>query len=308
MRFFIFLFSLSFAFSCQKNAQTSNLEEQAFTLLKTKCYTCHSPSGSMGGRLAPPMEAVKMHYINENTSEADFKKAVVGFVMSPSYEASKMNGAIKRFGLMPQMNFDETEVSKIASFLYHNEIEKPEWLNDHMKGHKMGANDSMEAKEIDSYLVKGQKIALTTKSVLGKNLMNALNEGGTERAIPFCNIKAIPLTDSMSKATGTIIQRVSDKPRNPDNQASSVELDFIRAMKKSLALGEEAKPELLKNSKTAIGYYPITTNAMCLQCHGNDLAVRTKELLSEKYPNDKAVGYSDNELRGMWKVVMNLED
>ena len=68
---------------------------------------------------------------------------------------------------------------------------------------------------------RGLKIALETKAVLGKNLMGKIQKEGTLAAFKFCNVKAIPLTDSMSIANNVNIKRVSDKPRNLKNKATS---------------------------------------------------------------------------------------
>ena len=55
-------------------------------------------------------------------------------------------------------------------------------------------------------------------------------------------------------------------------------------------------------------YYPIVTNAMCMQCHGKkDLQIKPETLaaIGEFYPEDKATGYGENELRGIWVVEQN---
>ena len=69
-----------------------------------------------------------------------------------------------------------------------------------------------------------RQLAMATQSQLGKNLIAAIQRGGTEEAIPFCSIKAIPLTDSMAVAAKAKIQRVTDRPRNPLNSASEEEI------------------------------------------------------------------------------------
>jgi len=56
-----------------------------------------------------------------------------------------------------------------------------------------------------------------------------------------------------------------------------------------------------------IGYYPIVTNKMCMQCHGNpemDIDTKTFEIIKKRYPDDKAIGYTINELRGIWVIEM----
>lgn len=57
-----------------------------------------------------------------------------------------------------------------------------------------------------------------------------------------------------------------------------------------------------------IGYYPIETNDMCMKCHGTPEKQITSETLSKikkLYPTDKAFGYSENEIRGIFVVEMN---
>jgi nitrate reductase cytochrome c-type subunit len=58
-------------------------------------------------------------------------------------------------------------------------------------------------------------------------------------------------------------------------------------------------------------YYPITTNAKCLQCHGvkeRDIQPPVLTVLSTLYPEDKATGYEVDEVRGMWKVQFIEEE
>ena len=74
-------------------------------LMKNNCYSCHSPTGSHENRAAPPMIAIKRHYIDDNVSESQFTKELIAFVRNPSEEHSKMPGARRRFGLMPKMGF-----------------------------------------------------------------------------------------------------------------------------------------------------------------------------------------------------------
>jgi len=45
---------------------------------------------------------------------------------------------------------------------------------------------------------------------------------------------------------------------------------------------------------------------LCTQCHGSEQSIKPEVLASinNLYPEDKATGYSENEVRGMWKIVM----
>ncbi len=154
---------------------------------------------------------------------------------------------------------------------------------------------------------KGKQIALKTKAALGKNLVSAISTKGTEGALSFCSTQAIPITDSMSNELGVFIKRVSDKNRNPNNFANKSELEYIEKAKLALANGDELKPSLLSFNNKNIGYYPILTNALCLQCHGDtktEITNSTLTKLNKLYPADKATGYRTNELRGIWVIEM----
>ncbi len=168
---------------------------------------------------------------------------------------------------------------------------------------------SVESNTI-SFKEKGMKYALKAKGVLGKNLINAISSKGTANAMSFCNEKAYHLTDSVAKSLNVHIKRVSDRYRNPSNKANSDELAYIKIAKKQLTDGEKVLPEIQEIDDKVVGYYPIISNSMCLQCHGNpskEIEKNTFLKINELYPNDLAIGYSSNELRGVWVVTMPKE-
>lgn len=161
---------------------------------------------------------------------------------------------------------------------------------------------SEESKEIL------QKYAIETKGVLGKNLMNAINTQGTEKAIEFCSTKAIVLTDSMGTAFNATLKRVSDKPRNPLNMANENETAFINELKQKISKGEKMTPKFTESDGKITGYFPIETNAMCLQCHGSkDLDIKPNVIkkIAQLYPKDQATGYKENQIRGIFVVTQN---
>jgi nitrate reductase cytochrome c-type subunit len=288
--------------SCTNSNSNKNTVSEGETLLAANCYSCHSPTAGMDSRLAPPMIAVKNHYSKKYSTKDEFITAMISFIKNPTKEKSLMKGAIKKFGLMSQMNFEEEKLKKIVTYIYENEMQKPEWFDEH---HKEKHQKKSKNKEEESPLKKGQAMALKTKSALGKNLMKAINEGGAAHAIDFCNIQAMPITDSLAQLQNALIKRVSDKNRNPNNAANAEELKYIEKVKSQIANEEEYKGEVSLVDGKWVGYYPIITNAMCLQCHGEidkDIKPATLAKIEEKYPNDLAKGYGVNELRGIWVV------
>ena len=143
--------------------------------------------------------------------------------------------------------------------------------------------------------------ATETKKLLMKNVVEQMKIGGPESALEFCNIEAMPLTKSMSDKHGLVISRVSDKRRNPKNVANQEELKLIEQYKKQLLAGE-----LLKPVRTETHYYePLVTNAMCLQCHGGpgkNVQPKVATKIADLYPNDLAMGYKENEVRGLISI------
>ncbi|MCA0131692.1 c-type heme family protein [Winogradskyella alexanderae] len=298
-------------------------------LMETHCYVCHSPDADHDNRIGPPMIAIKKHYINEETSKEEFIESITSWINNPNEKDAKMKGAVRRFGVMPKQAFPENAVEQIADYLFDYEIEQPEWFEEHFneekgkqhgqgqgkghgqgkgKGKGKGRHQQQAHTEINSlpYGERGLKYALSTKAVLGKNLMGTIQKKGTLEALNFCNVRAYPLTDSMATTFSANIKRVSDKPRNPFNQANETELDFINKFKNDLKDGNEIKPAVIENENTVTVYYPITTNSMCLQCHGKidkDIVPEVSERLATLYPKDKAVGYDINQVRGIWNIT-----
>lgn len=105
----------------------------------------------------------------------------------------------------------------------------------------------------------------------------------------------------MSDQFNVEIKRVSDKNRNPQNLASAEEIRIIENYKIRLLRKQQLKP-----IRTETYFYaPITTNAMCLQCHGEkgkDIKPEVLTKIKELYPEDKATGYKENELRGLMSI------
>ncbi|MBT8321685.1 MAG: cytochrome c family protein, partial [Eudoraea sp.] len=97
---------------------------------------------------------------------------------------------------------------------------------------------------------------MSTQAQLGKNLIAALQRGGTEEAIPFCNIRAIPLTDSIAIAANARIQRVTNKARNPVNMANKFEVSLIEAYQKQLSERQSLEPRINGESGSEAYYFP----------------------------------------------------
>ena len=309
-------------FSCKNNSEkeiskienSKTSEEQlnfskGFQLLESSCFACHSPKTTIEDRIAPPMAAIKKYYIteNDNITEEEFTKSLIAFIENPNQENSNIPEAIERFGLMPKMNFTPQQIAQIANYIYNSKLEEPDWFSNHFHNEKYIHLENLKNEDI-SYEELGLKYAMNTKAVLGKNLIVAIKNKGTEEAVAFCNTRAFNIVDSVGVALNTKIRRVSDFPRNAANNANEIELNYILNAKKAIVSGKKIKPLVQGIDDKMVGYYPILTNNMCMQCHGSpntQILPATLTKINHLYPTDKATGYGENELRGIWVIEMD---
>jgi len=168
MRALLFLIALAFVVSCkqskksgeveetpiQTEAQVEALAQKGEKTLSTYCYQCHNPEVSMDNMLAPPMIAVKNHYITEETTKEEFMADLRAWMAGPSEEKSKMPGALEKFGLMNHQIYPDSVITVIGEYLYDNEVAEPEWYQEHHeemhgkgKGKGMGAGQGKGQKK-----------------------------------------------------------------------------------------------------------------------------------------------------------------
>ena len=162
----------------------------------------------------------------------------------------------------------------------------------------------VEEEKIDTslYLQKGSEIAKATFKVLSTNLQTAMANGGVNEAINFCSVNAQPLTDSLSNYHNVTIKRTSNKIRNPLNAPTDQESIMLDKY-----IAGNNKAMIHENEDGSISFYsPIYTKGLCVVCHGqvgNTIAEADYKTILEKYPEDKAIDYSVDELRGMWSLI-----
>lgn len=161
--------------------------------------------------------------------------------------------------------------------------------------------------EREEKLALGDLISNMAQTSLLQNVSKEMKAGGPVHAVEFCNIQAVPLMDSISKANKVKVERVTDQQRNPDNYLKtendkSAWVKFKSAFFKS----EKPVPFVVEENQSLVYYKPIAIGMpTCLKCHGapdQDIDISTLEKIKEKYPNDLATNYKMGDFRGMWKV------
>ena len=174
------------------------------------------------------------------------------------------------------------------------------------------SNNQPEVQPLDKKIeqemkIKAKKAIKTVAGALQNTLNAKVKEGGLSNAATFCATHATSLSKEVSKTLddGVKLKRITDKPRNSNSQANEEQLNIFNEIKTKLANGE--KVDMLVKQKSTNHYQvykPIMMSGKCLNCHGNG-EKRNPEaynIISKKYPNDKAINYKVGDFRGAFLV------
>jgi hypothetical protein len=143
------------------------------------------------------------------------------------------------------------------------------------------------------------------KSELRKALMGALEQGGPERAIEVCQLRA-PEIARLTSTGGAVLGRTSHRLRNPENAPEAWMTVFLEEY---LANPEDDEPRAVRLASGDIGYVePIRMKGICMQCHGDRIKPGVKARLQALYPEDEATGFKKGELRGVFWVKLPADE
>jgi len=167
----------------------------------------------------------------------------------------------------------------------------------------------LPAEIMDGAYKLGDEITNATQQSLTSHLQEALSGGDLSAAISYCNLNALPITDSLAKKYNAAIRRVSLKTRNPKNQPNEMERTLLDAYVYNQEQGLSLTDNVQKLDEAVFLYNKpiVIKNALCLNCHGKKgetLSDETLLQLVKLYPNDEATGYHINDFRGMWSVEL----
>lgn len=115
--------------------QADSAIEQGRQLFIDNCSSCHGSQGGMdmSKRVAPPIIAVRMHYIGTYPDKTSFVAAITDWVEHRDVNKSLMRGAIRKFNLMPPVAVAGSDVQKIAAYIYEGNIDKPSGFDEHFE-------------------------------------------------------------------------------------------------------------------------------------------------------------------------------
>lgn len=130
---------------------------------------------------------------------------------------------------------------------------------------------------------------------LRARLLAAMAEGGPRRAMEVCSTEAATLTAEIGARHGATVGRASLRMRGHTPPPT-----WARAWLE--AQGERAAAGVTGFARVEEGHArvlrPIAVEGPCLTCHGASPAPEVAALLAERYPDDRATGYAEGDLRG----------
>lgn len=137
-------------------------------------------------------------------------------------------------------------------------------------------------------------------------LINAMAQGGVESAIPICSERAPQIADTQSKMHDVTLRRTSLRWRNPDNAPSETEKFVLEEFEKKKSEGIPFT-DLTYFHETEGGLMymkAIPMQAMCAACHGTKVNKRLDEKIKTYYPDDRATGFQEGDIRGAFSVLI----
>jgi hypothetical protein len=150
-----------------------------------------------------------------------------------------------------------------------------------------------QQRQLDRAVVATDSMA---KSMMGE-LKGELEIGGPPGAVVVCRDLAPMISQHVGEEHGLRIGRTSHRLRNPANAAPDWAAEVVAR--------QIDRPAYFQGPSDELGVLlPIRLMGPCLACHGSpegfDPALQTA--LAESYPDDRAVGFAEGDLRGWFWV------
>jgi len=165
-------------------------------------------------------------------------------------------------------------------------------------------NSDLSEAQKQEYTFKGKEIAQSTAEGMLKEVAKNMKEGGVKQAMAFCNAHASEITNDYAGKSGVDIKRTSHLLRNEKNAPTQREQEIIDIY---LSQKPDAlKPIVEKNADGSVQFYaPIKLLDKCTACHGvigETMEAKNDSIIKVLYPNDKAVGFKEGDIRGIWSI------
>jgi Protein of unknown function (DUF3365) len=137
-----------------------------------------------------------------------------------------------------------------------------------------------------------------------QQLHDKLAQGGPAVAFGACHIDTALLTHRIARGEGIAAGVTSDRVRNPTNRPRGWAAGLVAAHAGRRSRDVEGFAVDLGDRVGLLR--PMVQQHTCAGCHGpvEQLSPTVRKLLAERYPNDRAIGFDEGEIRAWFWVEM----
>jgi hypothetical protein len=139
---------------------------------------------------------------------------------------------------------------------------------------------------------------------LVRELNDAMERGGAAAAVDSCHIDAAAVSQRLGRTHGIPAGWTSDRLRNPTNMPQAWSAGIVKEYAGRRARDVEGFAIDLGDRVGVLR--PIAQRPMCVGCHGpaDQVGQGVRQVLAERYPADRAIGFENGEIRGWYWVEM----
>lgn len=172
----------------------------------------------------------------------------------------------------------------------------------------LAASGGAKAVDDENRVSASRAVARSFMAELKAELSKAMKKGGPAHAISVCRDKAPEIAATISKETGFKVGRTSLRVRNPKNSPDAWEENVMASFQFRKNQGEDVRQmehwEIVnRNGRQVFRYMKaIPTGGLCLRCHGVNLDSSVEAALRNLYPQDRATGFVNGDIRGAFSI------
>jgi hypothetical protein len=143
------------------------------------------------------------------------------------------------------------------------------------------------------------------QDALLRELTEALTRGGPATAMKSCHIDVTSVSQRIGRYEGIAAGRTSHRLRNPTNTPRPWAADIVKSHAGQRAQDVEGFAVDLGDRLGVLR--PIAQRSECANCHGpaERLQPAVREALADRYPADRALGFTEGEIRGWFWVEIS---
>jgi len=157
---------------------------------------------------------------------------------------------------------------------------------------------------IEEALMDARKVSNQLAEKIRSLLLQEIDKGGFSSAVLVCSELAQEMTLQFNAEAGRHIRRISLKYRNPKNVPDAYEqrrLEEFNILNQKKELSNEYSEVVEEQGKKYLRYLkPLIVAPLCITCHGSkeNISQEVKNILAERYPDDRATGFLVGDVRG----------